>query len=124
MRRCRETPQEGMTVVDDAGEASDLLGARVRVPSGVVYRDFANETVVLNLDTGLYHGLNPTAGKMLAAIERLGSISEAADSLAEEYGRSQTEVRRDLVRFCEALVERSLLIVERDESAVDDGGGQ
>ena len=76
-----------MTAVDGADEAPDLLAARARVPTGVVYRNFANETVVLNLDTGLYHGLNPTAGRMLETIERVPSVGEAAAALAEEYER-------------------------------------
>ena len=103
-----------MTAVDGADEAPDLLAARARVPSGVVYRNFANETVVLNLDTGLYHGLNPTAGRMLETIERVPSVGDAAAALAEEYERPLPEVQRDLCKLCEALVERSLLIVERD----------
>jgi hypothetical protein len=101
-----------MTPVGGTDEAPDLLAARARVPSGVVYRSFANETVVLNLETGLYHGLNPTAGRMLETIERLGSVSATADALAEEYGRPLPDVQRDLCKLCEALLERSLLIVE------------
>jgi hypothetical protein len=105
-----------MTADESSDEASDLLGAQVRVPSGVVYRNFASETVVLNLDTGLYHGLNPTAGRMLETIERVGVVGEAAQVLAEEYGRPLPDVQRDLAKFCEALVERHLLIVEREQS--------
>lgn len=110
--------------MDGADEASDLLGARARVPSGVVYRNFANETVVLNLDTGLYHGLNPTAGRMLEMLERVGSVREAAEALAEEYARPLPDVQRDLVKFCEALAERSLLIIDRGESPAGHGRGQ
>ena len=35
---------------------------KVRVPRHVVHRDFPAQTVILNLETGKYHGLNPTAG--------------------------------------------------------------
>lgn len=35
-----------------------ILDSQARVPRHVVYRDFVNETVVLNLETGTYHGLN------------------------------------------------------------------
>ena len=54
-----------------AGDADGVLMAEpggrddpqrlvVRVPEHVVYRDFAEQTVVLNLRTGRYHGLNET----------------------------------------------------------------
>jgi hypothetical protein len=98
--------------VDGADEAPDLLGAQARVPDGVVYRTFASETVVLNLETGLYHGLNPTAGRMLETIERVGSVGAAAEALADEYARPLPDVQRDLCKLCQALVERRLLIVE------------
>ena len=46
----------------------DILSARPAVPDHVVYREFVNETVVLNLETGTYHGLNPSGGRMLEAL--------------------------------------------------------
>ena len=41
------------------------LASKVTRPQHVVYRSFPSETVVLNLQTGSYHGLNATAGRML-----------------------------------------------------------
>ena len=41
-------------------------------PSHVVYRTFVTETVALNIETGQYHGLNATAGRMLEVLERGG----------------------------------------------------
>ena len=42
----------------------------VRVPDHVVYRDFAEQTVALNLHTGRYHGLNETSAEMLEPCAR------------------------------------------------------
>ena len=50
----------------------DVLAARPSVPEHVVYREFVQETVILNLETGTYHGLNPSGGKML---ETLGAAA-------------------------------------------------
>lgn len=101
-----------MTAVRGLTDSNDPLTARVRVPNNVVYRGFAHETVVLNLDTGLYHGLNPTGGRMLDTLVKVGSIGEAVDTLAEEYGVSPEEIRNDLWAFCESLVERGLIVIE------------
>ena len=68
---------------DDA----EMLDLNVRVPDHVVHRSFVAETVVLNLQTGRYHGLNPTAGRMLEVLDDKGSVREAASVLAEEYGQ-------------------------------------
>lgn len=51
---------------------------RARVPEHVVHRDFQEETVVPNLETGQYHALNPTARRMLAALTEFDSIALAA----------------------------------------------
>ena len=56
----------------------ELLGRRAWVPEHVVYRDFVTETVVLNLETGHYHGVNRTGGAILAALERAETVGAAA----------------------------------------------
>ena len=86
-----------------------MLSARARVAANVVFRTFVQETVVLNLDTGRYHGLNPTAGRMLEELERRATVGEAARRLAEEYGQPLHEVERDLCELCLSLADRKLI---------------
>lgn len=92
-----------------------LLSVKVRVPQHVVYRSFVSETVALNLNTGKYHGLNPTAGRMLEVLERADSIGEAAVTLAREYDRGREELARDLCVLCEQLLERGLIEIDGDQ---------
>ena len=87
----------------------ELLGASVRRPDHVVYRRFPAETVALNLESGKYHGLNPTAGRMLELLEECATVSDAASRLAEEYGRPSAEIESDLCRLCSDLAERGLI---------------
>lgn len=51
------------SAVDEPPGDLALLAARPPVPDHVVYRAFVDETVVLNLDTGRYHGLNAVGGR-------------------------------------------------------------
>src|SRR5215208_6210725 len=88
---------------------SNLTDAVVGVPRNVVYREFAAETVLLNIETGLYHGLNPVAGRMLEALDRLGSVREAVLAIAQEYAEPVEVIERDLTGLCEGLLERGLL---------------
>jgi hypothetical protein len=85
------------------------LPAIVRVPQHVVYREFVAETVVLNLNTGIYHGLNPTAGRMLTLLEEFGDIRVVAARLATEYRRPRSEIAADLEIFCRDLLARGLI---------------
>lgn len=93
------------TVTDTAA----LLASKVKVPQHVVHRSFPTETVVLNLNTGKYHGLNPTAGRMLEELERAASVRDAAKALAAQYGQDPGTVERDLCELCDALRERGLI---------------
>jgi hypothetical protein len=97
-----------------AGANHALLTARVCIPEGVTYKTFARETVVLSLDTGLYHGLNATGGKMLDTLATVGSVQDAADVLAREYRVPLDEIRSDLCGFCETLATHGLLTIEPD----------
>jgi Coenzyme PQQ synthesis protein D (PqqD) len=91
---------------------SALLAARVRIPQTVVYRSFVHETVLLNLETGLYHGTNPVGGTMLDTLSTAGSVQQAAERLAGQYGVPLDEIESDLCSFCAELAERGLLTVE------------
>lgn len=87
----------------------ELLASRARLPQHVVHRSFVAETVVLNLRTGKYHGLNPTAGKMLEALEASDSVAAAVPELAEGYGVEPAQIEADLITLCRGLLERGLI---------------
>jgi hypothetical protein len=91
---------------------SSLLACRVTVPQHVVYRSFPSETVVLNLQTGCYHGLNATAGRMLETLERAVTVRNAATDLAASYETPRAVIELDLCELCNALLERGLIEVD------------
>lgn len=101
-----------MSIVEQSTGQEALLRASVSLPQHVVYRSFAQETVVLNLQTGTYHGLNHTAGRMLEVLEEKPSVALAARALADEFRRPLHEIESDIGRFCEQLVARGLLEIE------------
>ena len=88
----------------------------VRIPEHVVSRGFGSETVALNLATGKYHGLNPTAGRMLEVLRDTPVLDDAAVIVAREFDVSPDRVRRELGQFCAELAERGL--VELNDSPV------
>jgi hypothetical protein len=95
--------------VGTAGKRLTFGAQRVVLPEHVVHRGFAQETIVLNLRTGLYHGLNATAGHMLETITSSPSLAAAAEQLAQEYGEPVDRVRQDLVGLVNDLLERDLV---------------
>ena len=97
----------------ERNSAEAILASTIRVPEHVVYRDFPEETVMLNLDSGMYHGLNRTAAAM---VERLGeseTVGAAVDRLSADFEQPRERVERDVLDLCRALGERGL--IERDD---------
>jgi coenzyme PQQ synthesis protein D (PqqD) len=85
---------------------------RVRLTENVVHRSFGAETVLLNLDTGQYHGLRGSGGRMLEVLGETPDLDEAAARIAAEFAHPLDEVRRDLEALCRELADRSLLVID------------
>ena len=95
----------------------DILDSVVNVPEHVVNRSFEAETLLLNLETGQYHGLNETGGRMLELLEATdGRVRAAIERLAEEYDVPFDEIAPDLTSFCSDLETRGLIVVARGEA--------
>jgi hypothetical protein len=88
-----------------------VLAATPSVPDYVVYRAFVNETVVLNLQTGTYHGLNPSGAMMLERLGTAVTVRAAAADLAEYYRQPLDQIESDLCEFCLSLEELGLLVL-------------
>lgn len=87
----------------------DIMKAQISVPEAVIHRGFSSETVVMNLDTGNYHSLNRTGGRMFEALNESNTVAEAAGRLSEIYERPVDELSRDLCVFCVHLERRGLI---------------
>jgi DNA-binding NarL/FixJ family response regulator len=91
------------------------LDAEGSLPEHVVYRTFVNETVVLDLKSGRYHGLTPMGGRMLEALDREQTVGAAVRLLAGELANAtQAEIERDVCSFCADLHGRGLLELSRN----------
>jgi hypothetical protein len=92
----------------------EVLGASATVPEHVVFRSFEAETLLLNLETGQYHGLNATGGRMLELLKETGGeVRQSVERLAKEYEIDTETIATDMADFCLSLEERGLLEVQR-----------
>ena len=83
----------------------------VRMPGNAVVRSFVSETIVMDVDTGIYYRLDRERGAMLECLLDYGSIAAAAAALADAgWGTRHALVEELTVLFDElekrALVER------------------
>ncbi len=85
--------------------------ARVSVPDGVLIRSLEGESVVLNLKTEKYFGLDEVGTRMWTLLTDAGNIQSAYDSLSAEYDVEPAQLRADIERLIGELVEHGLLTV-------------
>jgi hypothetical protein len=78
-------------------------GMKVKMIDDVVWRDLADEVVILNLASGLYFGLEGTGGRIWHALAELGSTEQAIDLITAEYDADHAQVEQDIERLVAEL---------------------
>jgi hypothetical protein len=84
---------------------------RVCVPPDVLMSNLDGESVLLNLQTETYFGLDEVGTRMWDALTGAESIQAAFDALAGEYDVEPAELRRDLADLLDKLTDQGLLDV-------------
>jgi hypothetical protein len=77
-------------VADDA-----FRKRRLRVPDNVLAQTVGDESVLLNLDTEHYYGLDPVGTDMWQALVAAGSLGGAFDELEAHYEVAPEILRQD-----------------------------
>ena len=85
------------------------LNDRVSVPDTVVSRELDGETVLLNLDTGIYFGLDAVGTDMWRALLEHGSLADAFGHVGARYDVQPDVLRDDLLLFARQLLAKGLL---------------
>ncbi len=84
----------------------------VLIPSkDVTFREIDSEVVLLNLESGSYFGLNAVGSRAWALLVEGRTLSGVHAAMLAEYEIDAEQLRRDLLEWAGALVERQLLTV-------------
>ena len=83
---------------------------RVKVPADVLISNLQGESVILNLDSERYFGLDDVGTRFLSVLTTSDSIEAAYNTLVTEYNVDGAVLRNDLLALVENLVNQGLLI--------------
>ena len=83
---------------------------RVTVPEGVLISHLQEESVILNLESERYFGLDDVGTRFLTVLTSSESIEAAYETLCREYDVDPQSLRADLRELVEKLVDQGLLI--------------
>jgi hypothetical protein len=85
------------------------LTHRAIVPDAVITRELDGETILLNLDTGIYFGLDKVGTDVWRAILAAGTLEEALGRVQSEYDVDPAVLRTDFLRLVDELLAKGLL---------------
>jgi transposase InsO family protein len=92
----------------------------VHLSDDVLVRSLGDETVLLDLRTGCYFGLNRTGARLLELVTDVGDVEAAARLASTEFGIPVDQVAADLDELCAELTAQGLLEPTGTKATPDD----
>jgi Coenzyme PQQ synthesis protein D (PqqD) len=75
----------------------------------VIYETIESETIIVNLDAGVYYALNPVGSAVWSGLAQGASVAELVDGLANHYGAAAT-VDESVRSFVDELLAEDLIV--------------
>jgi hypothetical protein len=91
--------------------ADDIMGKRASVPPAVLLRELDGESVLLNLDSERYYGLDEVGTRIWKAVTSSSTIGAAHEALVAEYDVTPDRLAADMRSLLKDLVAHGLLAV-------------
>lgn len=89
------------------------LTSRVRIAEGVLFQPLENEAVLLNLDSGVYFGLDPVGTRIWQLLAEHGLLADIARTIVAEYNVTDEQCAADLLTLVGDLERQGLVAVVR-----------
>lgn len=83
---------------------------RVRVAEDVLISNLQEESVILNLESERYYGLDNVGTRFVTVLDTSESIEAAYEVLRDEYDVDPQNLRQDLLDLIESLLKQGILI--------------
>jgi hypothetical protein len=87
---------------------------RVSIPENIMFRELEGESVILDLDSESYFGLDLVGTRIWQLLVDGDSIQAAYDLLLEEFDVDAATLRADLEELLDELATKGLIEIHRD----------
>ncbi|MGK7900249.1 MAG: PqqD family protein [Hormoscilla sp.] len=87
------------------------LSHKVSLAEDVLIQELSGESVLLNIDSEQYFGLDEVGSRMLSVLTESDSIQAANDILLQEYEVEPAKLEQDLLELIEKCVKHGLVKV-------------
>ena len=85
------------------------LSDRVNIPPEVMARTVGDETVILDLASGTYFGLDPVGARIWELMGKGKTLGEICDQILDEYEVSREMLEDDALRLARELADQGLI---------------
>jgi len=86
------------------------LTGKVVIPTQVMARQVGDETVILDLASGTYFGLDPVGARIWQLMGDGKTLAEICEKMLEEYEVEREQLETDVLRLTGELLERGLVV--------------
>jgi len=86
------------------------LDAKLSIPPQVLSRLVGDETVLLDLATGVYFGLDGVGKRIWESVAEGNDLGQAVADIVAEYEVDEEQARADVIEFASDLLTRGLLV--------------
>lgn len=83
--------------------------ARLKLTANVVTRKVGEETVLLDLASGTYFGLDPVGSRFLELLETHGTVAAVIPVMLGEFDVTEEELASDLAKLSSEMLAGGLL---------------
>jgi len=102
-------PLEPLPSVLPSSAMPDVSG-RLRVHRSVLSRELAGETVLLNLESGVYYGLDAVGTRAWNLLAEERTLADVCTIMLEEFEVTHDTLQQDLTTLVRELCEKQLLV--------------
>lgn len=98
---------------------TELFSQRVSVPDDVLMRELDGESVILDLASENYYGLDDIGTRIWQLLNSSNTVQEAYDSLLLEYDVEPKRLQQDMQELITQLVAKDLLRIETEQEKAE-----
>ena len=81
----------------------------VTIPSQVMARQVGDETVILDLASGTYYGLDPVGARIWQLITEGQTLAQVCETMLAEYEVAREDIERDVLALVQNLADKQLV---------------
>ena len=88
------------------------LSTLISIPEAVYTQDIDDETILLDIESGHYFGLDPVGTRMWQLLRQHGALRPAYETLLTEYEVAPERLETDLLALTEKMIEKGLVEIQ------------